>query len=192
MHLFKTGMIGLRSLAMFCALGVSAAASADEAKPFIIGGLAFGGETLVNTSGEDLDAGGLIYLGGGMLYEPQNSNLLYQFSIGYKFDTVDFTGPSGDSTMSVLPLDAVAFFKLDKLRLGAGLAYYLNPKWEFCVDSAGCATSNFDDALGLVLELRHQWTDILFWGARYTNVDYKIGSASLDASNLRIHFGMVF
>ncbi len=192
MRLMKTKIICLCSLALFCALGASAVAAAGQTKPFIIGGLAFGGETLVSTSGEDLDAGGLLYFGGGVLHEPVNSDLMYQFSVGYKFDTVEFSGPNGDSTVSVLPLDAVAFLKVDNLRLGVGLAYYLNPKWELCFDGSGCVTANFDDAIGLVLELRHQWTDILFWGARYTNVDYDIGSASADASNLRIHFGMVF
>lgn len=92
----------------------------------------------------------------------------------------------------MLPLDAVAFFKVDRMRFGLGLAYYLNPKYEECYDGGGCFTFNFDDALGVVFEMRHQATDILFWGARYTSVDYDIGSDSVDASNLRIHFGMMF
>ncbi len=177
---------------LLCAICAQSAALADEAKPFIIGGFAFGGETLVSTSGEDLNAGGLLYFGAGALFEPDNSDLMYQFSLGYKFDTIEFSGPSGDSTISVIPLDAVVFYKLDNLRLGAGLAYYLNPKWEFCIDGFSCDTVNFDDSLGLVLELRHQWTDILFWGVRYTNASYDIGSSSADANNIRIHFGMVF
>lgn len=179
-------------LILLCTIGTITSVSADEAKPFIIGGLAFGGETLVSTSGEDLDAGGFVYLGAGILFEPKNSDLMYQFSLGYKTDNVAFSGPSGDSTISVMPLDAVVFYKMENLRLGAGLAYYLNPKWELCIDAVGCSTASFDDSLGLVLELRHQFTDILFWGARYTNVSYDIGSASADANNLRIHFGMVF
>lgn len=84
------------------------------------------------------------------------------------------------------------FYKMDKLLLGAGLAYYLNPKWEFCLDGSGCATADFDNALGFVLELRYQQSDSRFWGARYSDVEYEIGSASLDASNTRIHFGMLF
>jgi hypothetical protein len=192
MQLSKTRTPVLRALMLLFAFCAASTVSAEETKPFIIGGFAFGGESLVSTSGEDLDAGGFLYFGGGMIHEPKNGNLLYQFSIGYKFDTVEFSGPSGDSTVSVMPLDAMVFYKVDKMRLGAGLAYYLNPKWEFCLDAGGCATANFDDALGLALEIRHQWTDILFWGARYTNVEYDIGSASADANNLRIHFGMVF
>ena len=176
---------------MACTIGASNV-SADEAKPFIIGGFAFGGKTLVNTSGEDLDAGGLLYFGAGVLFEPNNSNLMYQFSLGYKFDSVNFSGPSGDANVSVMPLDAVVFYKIDTMRLGAGLTYYLNPKYELCFDAGGCSTANFDDSLGLVMELRHQFTDIMFWGARYTNVEYDIGADSVDASNLRIHFGMVF
>jgi len=160
--------------------------------PLSSGGLAFGGKTLVNTSGADLEAGGFVYLGAGVLFEPVNSDLMYQFSLGYKSDSVTFSGPNGDSTMSVMPVDAVVFYKINNLRLGAGLAYYLNPKYELCFDGGGCLVTNFDDSLGLVLELRHQFTDILFWGARYTDVTYDIGSDSVDASNLRIHVGMVF
>ena len=48
-----------------------------------------------------------------MLYEPDNSDVVYQFSIGYKFNRVEFKGPSGDGSISVMPLDAVAFFKAD-------------------------------------------------------------------------------
>lgn len=179
--------------AMFSSTLASTAAANDAVKPFVIGGLAFGGETLVSTTGPDVDAGGFLYFGGGVLIDPRSSPLMYQFSVGYKVDSVEFltdTG-SGESSMSVLPLDAMVFLKVDSLRLGVGLTYYLDPEWEFC-DDFDCFTVNFDDALGLALEFRHQWTDILFWGARYTSVDYEIGSISADANNLRIHMGMVF
>jgi hypothetical protein len=161
-------------------------------KPFIIGGLAFGGENLISTTTEDMDAGGFLYFGGGAIIEPANSNLMFQVSLGYKFDHIEFSGPRGDSTISTLPVDAMLFLKADALRFGAGLTYYLDPEWEYCEDGVGCATLNFDDALGVAFELRHQMTDILFWGARYTSVDYERGSVSLDANNLRIQFGMIF
>lgn len=198
----------LTVLVFICSIIAPTIAAADAVKPFFIVGLASGGDTLIDTNNEDLDTGGLLYFGGGAIYEPINSNLMYQFSLGYKFDSINFTvrsggitladfgfipgGTYGDASMSVLPLDAVAFFKVDALRLGLGLSYFMNPKYELCFDFSGCSTTHFDDAIGLVLELRHQWTDILFWSARYTNVDYKVGSSTLDASNLRLNFGMVF
>ena len=208
MYFSKTNKSIFCSLIFFYAFCVSSVASAETVRPFIIGGLAFGGDTLISTSGEDLDAGGFPYFGGGAIFQPANSALMFQFSIGYKFDTVDFVTPnggislpgfgfvpggwSGDGSISTIPLDAIAFFKVDTLRFGAGLSYFLNPKYKLCVDGIGCSTTNFDDSLGLVLEFRHQFTDILFWGARYTDVTYDIGSDSVDASNLRIHVGMVF
>jgi hypothetical protein len=197
-----------RILALLSVIGFSPITSADEVRPFIIGGLAFGGENLISTTREDLDAGGLLYFGGGAIIEPVNSNLMFQVSMGYKVDSIDYATPSGgailpglgfvpgrtngDSTISVIPLDFMAFLKADNLRFGAGLAYYLDPEWEICANGSGCATLNFDNALGVAFELRHQWTDILFWGARYTSVDYEKGSISVDANNLRIHFGMMF
>lgn len=179
-------------LIFFCTLCVTSVASAETVRPFVIAGLAYGGDNLVSTSGQDLDAGNLFYIGGGAIFEPNNSPLVYQFSMGYKTYSIDFSGPSGDGSISVLPLDAVAFYKVDRMRFGLGLAYYLNPKYEICFDGSGCDTYNFDDALGVVFEMRHQATDNLFWGARYTNVDYDIGADSVDASSLRIHLGMVF
>jgi hypothetical protein len=186
----------------------TAASAAEVTRPVILGGLAFGGDTLVDTSDSDLDAGGLLYFGVGLIHVPVNSPLMYQFSLGYKFDTVNFYVPSGgtvfpglgfipggtggDSKITTWPLDAMAFYKTGNLRFGLGLTYYMNPKWETCFDYTGCSTYNFDDALGVSFELRHQWTDILFWGARYTDVEYDWGSSTADASNLRIHFGMIF
>ena len=157
-----------------------------------MGGLSFGGDTLVDTTNENLDAGGLLYVGGGILIEPLNSNLMYQFSLGYKFDNVAFSGPSGDASIKVVPVDAVAFLKFNQLRLGLGLTYFMNPKYELCFDFGGCDTVHFDDAVGLVMEVRQQWSDIFFWSARYTNVDYKYYSDTIDASNLRINLGMIF
>lgn len=191
LKLKATHMI-FRVLTLLSVIGFSPITSADEVKPFIIGGFAFGGENLISTTTDDLDAGGLLYVGGGAIIEPANSNLMFQVSLGYKFDTIEFSGPRGDSTISVIPVDAMLFLKADALRFGAGLTYYLDPEWEYCEDAAGCATLNFDNALGVAFELRHQMTDILFWGARYTSVDYEIGSVSFDANNLRIHFGMMF
>lgn len=184
--------LGLSLLATAMVMLSSTATAAEQTRPFIIGGFAFGGDTLVDTTGSDLDAGGLLYFGGGIIHEPIYSNLMYQFSLGYKFDTVQFSGPSGDSSIRVVPADAMVFYKVDSLRFGVGVTYYMNPKWELCYDYDGCGTANFDDALGASFELRQQWTDNLFWGARYTNVEYEWSGATADASNLRIHFGMVF
>ncbi len=171
---------------------ISTIASAADTKPFVSLGLVSGGDNLVTTTNEELKAGGLIYFGGGLLIEPEGSNLIYQVSIGYKFDSIEFKGPRGDSKISVMPLDALVFIKSDELRFGAGLTYYMNPEWELCIDGFGCNTASFDDAIGPTVELRYQANHKTFWGLRYSNVDYEIGSVSIDASNLGIYGGLSF
>ena len=150
------------------------------------------GKTWHGNESEDLDAGGFLYFGGGAIVDPKHSSLAFQLSLGYKFDSIELSGASGHTSFSVLPMDAMLFLKADALRISAGLTYYLDPKWEVCQYGNACLVRNFDNALGVAFELRHQWTDILFWGARYSSVEYKDEFISLDANNLRIHFGMVF
>lgn len=194
MYLFSGEKLSFQAFVLFCGICASSVISAEEVRPFVIGGAAFGGDDLVETTSSDLSAGGLIYFGGGVLYEPDNSDLMYQFSIGYKFDSIEFSGPSGESSVNVMPLDAVAFYRVDdKMQVGAGLAYYLSPEWELCFDAIGCATETFDDALGFVLEFRGELANENFWGIRYSNVEYESDLFSpIDASNLRIHFGITF
>lgn len=67
----------MKLFTLLCALSAPALASAEEVKPFVIGGLAFGGDNLVSTSGQDLDAGNLLYIGGGAIIDPKNSALMY-------------------------------------------------------------------------------------------------------------------
>ena len=98
----------------------------------------------------------------------------------------------GDATINSIPLDGMLFLKVDALRFGAGLTYYLDPEAKLCRAGLGCDIRNFDDALGVAFELRHQISDIMFWGARYTSVDYKDQFDTFDANNLRFHFGMIF
>ncbi|MBL1275709.1 MAG: hypothetical protein COB30_006455 [Ectothiorhodospiraceae bacterium] len=192
MFFLEKKVLNLPALMVFWILFAPAVVSASDVKAFLIGGVAFGGETLVETSESDLNAGGLLYVGGGVLVEPVNSELIYQLSMGYKFDTVEFEGPNGDASIRVLPLDALVFYKRGKFRFGAGLAYYFNPKSELCFDGFECLTIDFDDAIGFVMELRMQTKNDVFWGARYTNVDYEAGSTSFDASSVRLHVGVTF
>jgi len=192
MSLFGKNVLNLPVLMVFWILCVPTVVSASDVKPFFIGGFAFGGDTLVATSERNLTSGGLLYFGGGVLIEPENSQLMYQLSMGYKFDTIDFEGPAGDASVSVVPLDALVFYKQGKLRFGVGLAYYLNPKSELCFDGGGCSNFDYDDAMGAVMELRMQVKKDVFFGMRYTNVDYEIRSASIDASSVRLHGGVNF
>ena len=175
---------------------ISTITTAADTKPFVSIGLVTGGDDLLNTVGRDFKAGGLFYFGGGLLIEPEESILMYQISMGYKVDAIKFkilnSNTSGDSIISVMPLDALVFIKANELRFGVGLTYYINPEWELCFDGSRCNTTSYDDAVGPTIELRYQANHKAFWGIRYSNVDYEIGSVSIDASNLGIYGGLSF
>ena len=192
-------LLNLAPLVMLCVICLSTTVSASEVRPFVLMGSASGGDVLHNGEFSDLDAGGLFYFGGGVLYEPENSDFMYQTSLGYKvgganyiFFDVDTSGKERTKIMRVLPLDVVAFFKVKNLRLGLGLAYFIGPEYKRCSSKSGCSTLNFDDALGSLAEVRYQFQGGALIGLRHTWVDYESSSRTVDASNVRIHFGYAF
>lgn len=151
-------------------------------------GLALGGDDLVDTTAEDLQAGGLIYGQIGITYQ-FDTPLLLQATIGYKFDTVDYVG--GESTISSIPVDLLAFYLFEKYRIGAGLAIHHNPEWEFCL--FGCApTIHFDDAIGITIEIDKELRGNAFIGGRFTIIDYEFRNISVDANHVGVHVGLRF
>jgi hypothetical protein len=66
-----------------------------------------GGDDLVKTSDEDLEAGAGLYGDIGVLHQPEGSALSYQATIGLKVNTVDFDG--GDADIFSLPLNFLVF-----------------------------------------------------------------------------------
>jgi len=170
--------------------GLMNSSYAGNVQPVGIVGIYFGGDDLVETSIGDLEAGGLFYFGGGFNVQSADSTISYQLTLGYKFDTVNFDLPKGDSSISSLPLEFSAYHKFNNAhRLGAGIAYHINPAWELCVSGFGCDTVNFDNALGFSIEYGYDVSNQLFWGLKYTSIDYEIDSNSIDASNFGVHVG---
>ncbi len=165
-------------------------AIASDVKPTFLVGISAGGDDLVTTSDRDLQAGGLLYFGAGLTYEPENNPLIYRTTIGYKFNFVEFDTPSGESTLTSLPIDFLGLYRTGRTMFGVGLVYDVNPEWELCI--GGCATVKFDDAVGYAFEFDYDLSDTGFFGLRYTDIDYEANGAKLDASNIRLHFGAKF
>jgi len=165
-------------------------------------GYAIGGDTLAETDGADLDAGGGIYGDIGILHHPDGSNISYQATIGLKFDAVDAT--NGDADTSSLPLNFLVFYNGDSnLRFGAGITYELAPEYSYSAFGSS-GEIEFDDALGFTIEVDYFLNEKSFIGLRHTSLDYDLpegqalvstgGSVvtSVDASNLGIHVGIIF
>lgn len=186
-------MPNTKIFAVFCILSAASAnVLAADVRPVGLVGLYFGGDNLIETNIDDLDAGGLFYFGGGIHVAPQNSNMAFQVTLGYKFDSIDFDIPSGDSSISSMPLEITAYIRNYNVRIGGGIAYHIGPEWELCISGFGCDTVKFDDALGLIVELAFDLQQNAFLGVRYTSIDYEVGGASIDASNLGFNLGLKF
>lgn len=174
--------------AVVASLGtVAGVAQAGVTTPTFLVGISAGGDDLVSTSGADLDAGGLLYFGAGLSFEPHNSPFVYRGTIGIKYNFVDFESPDGESKLTSLPIDFVGLYQTGRTMFGVGIVREIGPEWELCINN--CATVEFDDATGYVLEFDYQLTETGFWGLRYTDLDYEVGGSEVDASSLRLHFG---
>ena len=175
---------------------------------FVGFGLTHGGDELAEVEvkydgdrhDEDLRAGELITVSGGIVvYFPQPAWSL-QTSIGYHTDSVgDY---DDDITFERYPLELIPFYNFNKHRIGAGLSYHLSP--ELDLKEIGGPKVKFDDALGWLVEYDYSFSG---WekggfvlGVRYMWIDYevdKVGSfsvsgAEVDGNHVGIHINYMF
>src|SRR6266511_163266 len=65
-------------------------------------------------------------IGGGASIVTDMKELEIAVSLSYKFSGI--TAQNGTVDWSVLPLDALVFYRLPKFRFGGGLTYHLSPQ----------------------------------------------------------------
>ena len=181
---------------------------AAEVRPLIKAGFNFGGETVVSVSVSGAAGGSTksiranegIFVGGGASILMDSKAFEVEVSASYKYSTI--AAQNGDIDWTVVPLDALVFYRLSAFRLGGGLTYHLSPT----LKGSGAASdlnAKYDDALGFVLQADYALGNKFNFGLRYTNVGYKAStqpSASLGVtpatnpktSGVGIVFGMSF
>jgi len=182
--------------ASLAAILAAAGAEGAEVRPFVRGGIDFGGDTLVTVvfvGGETdtIKANEGVYAAGGVSILNEARNMEVEISIGYKFDTI--TASNGEVDWTLMPVDALVFYRLPQWRLGGGLTYHLNPE----LDGSGVVGGlnlKFDDALGVVLQADYLIRQNMAVGARYTNVKYepKGGGASAKSGGIGATFSYRF
>jgi len=163
-----------------------------------VGFAPFGGDNLVQTTEEDLEAGTGLYGDLGFLLRPASSAISYQATIGLKANAVDFDG--GDADIVSLPMNMMIFYNnASNLRFGIGATYELGPEFTFNAPPGFSDRSvEFDDALGFAIEVGYFLNEKAFLGARYTALDYEVSpnqstaETVIDANNLGIHIGIMF
>ena len=161
-------------LLAFIAAAFIGTAHAADIRPLVKLGYDLGGRTIVvaeftNGDTETIGANEGFYLGGGVAYVPQGSNIEIDLSLAYKFATIE--ARNGDIEWTSWPLEALAFYRWPRFRAGGGLTYHMAPT----LDGDGAAESlevRFKNALGLVLQADWRITEGMSLGARYTILRY--------------------
>ena len=187
----------LRILVLGAALASPWAVQAAEIRPLFNAGFDFGGDTMVTAvfvdgSSETIKANEGVYLGGGAAIITDARDWEFHVTLGYKFTMIDAT--NGDVEWTRFPLEALAFYRFQKVRLGGGLTYHLSPKLEGS-GVVGGLNVTFKDAAGAVLQADWLVTDALALGLRYTAIEYDAKGAftgSARANGLGVTFSWRF
>lgn len=168
-----------RVFSLFAAVIVSGVASSawalDTSFHYKLG-YDFGGDTLANvrfTNGDtdSVKANEGFFLGAGVSIVNEAKNIETELSLAYKFG--GSTASNGDITFKTMPLEALVFYRWEKIRAGGGLTYHLSPELEVSGAGSGfAANTKYDDALGFVFQVDYRVTEKINVGVRYTAIDY--------------------
>jgi hypothetical protein len=152
-----------------------------DVRPAFKAGLDVGGDTLISVpvSGGNLgdtkkiSAGEGLFLGAGASVLSDQKDLELEVTLSYKLSGI--TAQNGDINWSVLPLDALVFYRLPNFRFGGGLTYHINPTLKGS-GVAGGLNANYANALGIVLQGDYMFGEKIKLGLRLVGVKYKADS----------------
>lgn len=187
----------MKVIALLVASTAFGAAHAADVRPLVKTGLDVGGETMVNvlfTNGETQKVRGNegFYLGGGAAIISDAKDWEYHVTLAYKMAFIDAS--NGDVDWTRIPLEALAFYRLPRVRFGGGLTYHLNPRLEGS-GVVGGLDVKFKNALGVILQADWRITEKIALGGRFTFLEYDAksgGTGSAEANGVGITFSMNF
>jgi len=187
----------LRALVLSVACAGALAAQAAEIRPLLKAGYDFGGDKMVTVffvdgSSRTIKANEGLYLGGGVAIVNDARNLEFHVTLAYKFQMINAS--NGDVEWSRVPLEALAFYRFEKVRLGGGLAYHLDPRLEGSGVIGGLDVK-FKNSPGTVLQADWRITDAMALGLRYTILKYEVDgpfSGSTKSDGLGVTFSWSF
>lgn len=183
----------------------------SEPRFFLGAGLSTGGDTLndieyTNGTSTTIKAGGFVNMWGGIVFDIPQYNMDFQTSIGFFID--DATASNGDVNFFRYPIEVLAFYKHDKVRVGGGITYHLSPEYDFTIES-NSEGIEFDNALGIVLEMDfllgngYGYGPSMHMGVRFVSIDYEASSytfngitvpaeGTIDGNHVGFTFNYVF
>lgn len=179
----KNALLGYLPAGLLLAL-VAAPSYAVDVRPAFKAGIDVGGDTLISvpTSGSTLGdtkkvrAGDGLFLGAGASILNDAKDVEVEVTLSYKFSGI--SAQNGDINWSVLPLDALVFYRMPNWRFGGGLTYHINPTLKG-TGVAGGLDADYKNALGIVLQGDYMFGEKIKLGLRYTGVKYKASSIQL-------------
>jgi hypothetical protein len=185
----------LLTLALAAACASPMVSAAAEIRPLVKAGYDFGGDAMVRvlfTNGDSATIRGNegFYLGGGAAIINDARDWEFDVTLAYKFALINAS--NGDVKWTRWPLEALAFYRFQKVRVGGGLAYHISPKLEGS-GVVGGLDVKFKDALGAVLQADWRITEQMAAGLRYTILEYDAkgpftGSTKSDGLGLTFSF----
>ncbi|MEJ2444312.1 MAG: hypothetical protein P8Y42_12775 [Exilibacterium sp.] len=162
-------------------LGAASANALAENNWYVDFALASGGDDLAeveveyiggDTGDVDITAGGGFSFAAGRSFDlSENGPWEGYVSLGYKSDGV-FAISGDNASFDRFPIDAMAFYRLGKFKIGGGVTYELNP--ELDLDDTGLGSFDFDNALGVMAQFDWVVSDSVAIGLRYTAIDYEV------------------
>jgi hypothetical protein len=183
----------MRALAFFATSLCVGVTHAADISPLLKAGFDLGGDTMVtavftNGDTETIKANEGFYLGGGVALIDAARNVEVHLSLAYKFAAVD--ARNGDIEWTRFPLEALAFYRFPRVRVGGGLAYHMSPKLEGS-GVVGGLDVKFKNALGAILQTDWRITEKIAAGARYTILEYDAKDAFAGSAKSN-GFGLTF
>jgi hypothetical protein len=172
------------------------AQAADAASPFkfVVGaGLTFGGDTLATAqfsdgSSEDIKAGGLFHLYGGIEYR-LGDQVSLQANVGYHIDDSS-AASNGGLRFSRVPVELLGYYHVnDKFRIGGGVQVVNGPEVKGSGDLS-YINVEFDNSVGPVIEGEYMFSPQIGMKLRYVSHTFKVKNTSIEADGN--HVGVMF
>ena len=189
-----------KTLARALALGALFTASAAPAAEFLGTlnmNLATGGDELITfvfTDGSEttIKGGSGVQFDIGNIVAFESNPFELHTSIGYK--THRTSASNGSASFSRWPIEVLGFYRNGHHRLGGGVAYHMNTKFNCDITGLCSGSLGVDDAVGFVGEWFYVFSGAenatmqTGVGLRYTKMEYGSsgGGSALDGSNIAL------
>lgn len=161
-------------------------------------GITFGGDQLIEVEvendfygddNEDVRAGESAAIALGAAYQFYNSPLQLQATVGYHNDSI--LADNGDTDFTRKPLELLAFYAIDRHRIGVGVTHHLDPEFDVDIDFLARDRVDFDDATGFVLQYDFRVASFLAFGARLVSIEYEPENRFRGPAVEGDHFGLM-